>query len=649
MAVDDPNDIVIQLGIRALQMPDMTDDETLYQMERFLAAWPIPLITRTMPFEAAQHCVHVADRHYARLGVPGARMVRVLLSIVGNVVSTIFLSKHVDTIACVRRVMVRSYADKRLDGWYEWLVALQHYAQLQVGWKPDDGPKPFFDARLNDSRICTLPDALRGLLRSATEFCLSADETTHFDTMLASNFGDPMFSLVQLHVHCDLFFPYAMLVQHDSVTTHLSFVHILDTWHRTLSSTCPCWGGMWTRAASGLLHAMTREPHEARDTATSVVVAAVRMINLAFSYEANGWQSEKSEAAWELIFAWLSSAVPHGNAFLAYTRRIRQPAYRTTFAIRLARIVRLSIAKIGCRVQLGKCVQRWTQLLLAHCAAGFKDVGDDFANAAALVADDLEMAPRLRDASTHDRYALLSQRVSASRGARLRDGRAVRATRPGVAACGGGRGGRVRRRAPSAHASRRARERERRRARKDEQAERARRQAQAADEVRHASEVRTATDAVRRACDVARTKRDAGDAKGAYDHVTAAIRRHHARCDERTRRCAKELKEALRHPERPDALDDGHDSEGSVAQDAPAGHDACCEPAPAGDDDDALVCPITLERLRHPVILSDGHTYEESAAREWLRGHTTSPMTGEELQDPTMVVVNHMLKTMLHM
>ena len=390
-----------------------------------------------------------------------------------------------------------------------------------------------------------------------------------------------MFSLVQLHVHCDLFFPYAMLVQHDSVTTHLSFVHILDTWHRTLSSTCPCWGGMWTRAASGLLHAMTREPHEARDTATSVVVAAVRMINLAFSYEANGWQSEKSEAAWELIFAWLSSAVPHGNAFLAYTRRIRQPAYRTTFAIRLARIVRLSIAKIGCRVRLGKCVQRWTQLLLAHCAAGFKDVGDDFANAAALVADDLEMAPRLRDASTHDRYALLSQRVSASlwRAASVTDELCERRAQELLR--GGGRGGRVRRRAVCARVSPRAR-RERRQC-EEGRAGGARSSAGAGGR-RGAARVGGAYGDGRRATGVRRGayKARRGTQTGAYDHVTAAIRRHHARCDERTRRCAKELKEALRHPERPDALDDGHDSEGSVAQDAPAGHDACCRPRRPG-------------------------------------------------------------------
>eukprot|EP00486_Rosalina_sp_Unknown_P013184 CAMPEP_0201592824 /NCGR_PEP_ID=MMETSP0190_2-20130828/190609_1 /ASSEMBLY_ACC=CAM_ASM_000263 /TAXON_ID=37353 /ORGANISM="Rosalina sp." /LENGTH=256 /DNA_ID=CAMNT_0048051763 /DNA_START=33 /DNA_END=800 /DNA_ORIENTATION=+ len=48
---------------------------------------------------------------------------------------------------------------------------------------------------------------------------------------------------------------------------------------------------------------------------------------------------------------------------------------------------------------------------------------------------------------------------------------------------------------------------------------------------------------------------------------------------------------------------------------------------------DAFFCPITREIMTNPVILiSDGHTYERAAIEEWFnRGHSSSPMTGEQL------------------
>lgn len=44
-------------------------------------------------------------------------------------------------------------------------------------------------------------------------------------------------------------------------------------------------------------------------------------------------------------------------------------------------------------------------------------------------------------------------------------------------------------------------------------------------------------------------------------------------------------------------------------------------------------CPITLELLRDPVMISDGHTYERDAIVEWLRDHETSPITGALLKN----------------
>ena len=56
---------------------------------------------------------------------------------------------------------------------------------------------------------------------------------------------------------------------------------------------------------------------------------------------------------------------------------------------------------------------------------------------------------------------------------------------------------------------------------------------------------------------------------------------------------------------------------------------------------DELICPITLERLRDPVIASDGHTYEREALQGWLDLHSAtemvrSPTTGAVLSDRTL-------------
>merc|ERR1719229_728493 len=44
-------------------------------------------------------------------------------------------------------------------------------------------------------------------------------------------------------------------------------------------------------------------------------------------------------------------------------------------------------------------------------------------------------------------------------------------------------------------------------------------------------------------------------------------------------------------------------------------------------------CPISKELMKTPVMLhEDGHTYDESALKEWLSENTRSPLTGVDLK-----------------
>ncbi|CAF2593036.1 unnamed protein product [Rotaria sp. Silwood2] len=47
--------------------------------------------------------------------------------------------------------------------------------------------------------------------------------------------------------------------------------------------------------------------------------------------------------------------------------------------------------------------------------------------------------------------------------------------------------------------------------------------------------------------------------------------------------------------------------------------------------DDSVLCPITLELFRDPVLAQDGHTYERKAIVEWIKKNGTSPITGEQI------------------
>jgi len=63
-----------------------------------------------------------------------------------------------------------------------------------------------------------------------------------------------------------------------------------------------------------------------------------------------------------------------------------------------------------------------------------------------------------------------------------------------------------------------------------------------------------------------------------------------------------------------------------------------------GDIPANLVCVITGDPFRDPVMCADGHTYEREAIRDWFNlGHTTSPLTNNSLEHLNLVS-NHSLR-----
>jgi len=79
-----------------------------------------------------------------------------------------------------------------------------------------------------------------------------------------------------------------------------------------------------------------------------------------------------------------------------------------------------------------------------------------------------------------------------------------------------------------------------------------------------------------------------------------------------------------------------------IAAPAPAATQAAPRPEPP----DALVCPISMELMRDPVMAMDGHTYERRNIERWLADHQTSPKTNEPLPSLTLVP-NHAVKSMV--
>ncbi|XP_047308314.1 U-box domain-containing protein 8-like [Impatiens glandulifera] len=63
---------------------------------------------------------------------------------------------------------------------------------------------------------------------------------------------------------------------------------------------------------------------------------------------------------------------------------------------------------------------------------------------------------------------------------------------------------------------------------------------------------------------------------------------------------------------------------------------------------DDFKCPISLEIMSDPVILSSGHTFDRSSIRQWLdAGHRTCPITKLPLSDPPTLIPNHSLRSLI--
>jgi len=69
------------------------------------------------------------------------------------------------------------------------------------------------------------------------------------------------------------------------------------------------------------------------------------------------------------------------------------------------------------------------------------------------------------------------------------------------------------------------------------------------------------------------------------------------------------------------------------------------EPEPAEPPDD-FFCPITTEVMSEPVMAADGQSYERSAIERWLATKSTSPLTGEALEN-TGLFPNYSLRRMI--
>ena len=58
---------------------------------------------------------------------------------------------------------------------------------------------------------------------------------------------------------------------------------------------------------------------------------------------------------------------------------------------------------------------------------------------------------------------------------------------------------------------------------------------------------------------------------------------------------------------------------------------------PGGPPPKSYCCPITRGLMREPVVACDGYTYEQRAIEDWLSQKHVSPMTGERMNDHTLV------------
>ncbi|CBI38301.3 unnamed protein product, partial [Vitis vinifera] len=63
---------------------------------------------------------------------------------------------------------------------------------------------------------------------------------------------------------------------------------------------------------------------------------------------------------------------------------------------------------------------------------------------------------------------------------------------------------------------------------------------------------------------------------------------------------------------------------------------------------DDFKCPISLEIMSDPVILSSGHTFDRSSIQRWLdSGHRTCPITKLPLSEHPSLIPNHALRSLI--
>ncbi|KAJ8761418.1 hypothetical protein K2173_001549 [Erythroxylum novogranatense] len=63
---------------------------------------------------------------------------------------------------------------------------------------------------------------------------------------------------------------------------------------------------------------------------------------------------------------------------------------------------------------------------------------------------------------------------------------------------------------------------------------------------------------------------------------------------------------------------------------------------------DDFKCPISLEIMSDPVILSSGHTFDRASIQRWLdSGHRTCPITKLPLPDHPSLIPNHALRSLI--
>lgn len=63
---------------------------------------------------------------------------------------------------------------------------------------------------------------------------------------------------------------------------------------------------------------------------------------------------------------------------------------------------------------------------------------------------------------------------------------------------------------------------------------------------------------------------------------------------------------------------------------------------------DDFKCPISLEIMSDPVILSSGHTFDRASIQRWLdAGHRTCPISKQALPEPPSLIPNHALRSLI--